>query len=101
MLDLNLVQAFRCTRAAAGVMIDQGIAGSIVNMTTIEAHRAAPEMAPYAAAKAGLANFTKTMALELSSWGIRVNAIAPDCTLTPGILRLASQMSNGVDTSSL
>lgn len=101
MLDLNLIQAFRCTKAAASVMMDQGIQGSIVNMTTIEAHRAAPEMAPYAAAKAGLANFTKTMALELSPWGIRVNSIAPDVTLTPGILRLASQMSKGADTSSL
>jgi 3-oxoacyl-[acyl-carrier protein] reductase len=99
MLDLNLIQAFRCTKAAAGIMIEQGIQGSILNMTTIEAHRAAPEMAPYAAAKAGLANFTKTMALELSPWGIRVNSIAPDVTLTPGILRLAAEMSQDAPTS--
>jgi NAD(P)-dependent dehydrogenase (short-subunit alcohol dehydrogenase family) len=87
MLDLNLVQVFRCTQAAARAMIDRGAGGSIVNLTTIEAYRAAPAYAPYAAAKAGLANFTRTMALELAPWNIRVNEIAPDVTTTPGMLR--------------
>lgn len=84
-IDLNLVQAFRCTRSAAKWMIEQDVRGSIINMTTIEGYRAAPGYGPYAAAKAGLANFTKTMALELAPWGIRVNSIAPDATMTPGI----------------
>ena len=87
MLDLNLVQVFRCTRAAARMMIEQGEGGAIVNVTTIEAYRAAPAYAPYGAAKAGLANFTRTMALELAPWNIRVNEIAPDVTTTPGLLR--------------
>lgn len=88
MLDLNLVQAFRCTRAAGRVMVDQKVRGSIINITTIEAWRACPGLAPYGAAKAGLNNFTKTLALELSPYGIRVNAIAPDVTVTPGILQM-------------
>ncbi len=87
-VDKNLVQAFRWTKAAAQVMMERKTRGSIINVTTIEAYRAAPGYAPYAAAKAGLANFTKTMALELSPWGIRVNAIAPDATVTPGVLKL-------------
>jgi len=74
MVELNLIQVFRCTQAAAKVMIEQEIRGSIVNLTTIEAYRGAPGYAPYAAAKAGLANFTKTMALELGPYGIRVNS---------------------------
>jgi NAD(P)-dependent dehydrogenase (short-subunit alcohol dehydrogenase family) len=86
-LNVNLVQVFRCTRAITKVMMDQEIQGSIINVTTIEAYRAAPGHAIYAAAKAGLANFTKTMALELSPWGIRVNSIAPDTTITAGKVR--------------
>ena len=87
-IDLNLVQAFRWSRGAAQVMIQNQTRGSIINVTTVEAHRAAPGYAPYAAAKAGLANFTKTLALELGPYGIRVNAIAPDATVTPGILKM-------------
>jgi NAD(P)-dependent dehydrogenase (short-subunit alcohol dehydrogenase family) len=87
-VDRNLLQTFRWTHGAAQAMIEKGIRGSIINVTTIEGYRAAPGYAPYAAAKAGLANFTKTMALELSPWGIRVNSLAPDVTVTPGILKL-------------
>ena len=46
--------------------------------------RAAPNYAVYAACKAGMLNFTRTMALELADHGIRINAIAPDYTVTPG-----------------
>ena len=88
MLDLNLVQVFRCTRAVTRVMIERGIRGSIINLTTIEAYRGAPGYAPYAAAKAGLVNFTKTLALELAPWGIRVNSIAPDATTTPWLAKI-------------
>jgi NAD(P)-dependent dehydrogenase (short-subunit alcohol dehydrogenase family) len=59
--------------------------GSIINVSSIEASRAAPNYAVYAACKAGILNFTRTMALELSEHGIRVNAIAPDYTVTPGV----------------
>ncbi len=87
-IDVNLVQAMRCTRGAAKIMMEKKTKGSIINVTTIEGFRAAPGFAPYAAAKAGLTNFTKTLALELSPWGIRVNAIAPDATVTPRILEM-------------
>jgi 3-oxoacyl-[acyl-carrier protein] reductase len=88
MIDLNLTQAFRWTSLVGKRMIADGVDGTIVNVTTIEAHRAAPGYAPYAAAKAGLESFTKSMALELAPWGIRVNAIAPDATITPGTARV-------------
>ena len=58
-------------------------------MTSIEGVRAAPGYAAYAAAKAGVINFTKTAALELAPHGIRVNALAPDITLTEGMASVA------------
>jgi len=59
--------------------------GSIVNITSIEAHRAAPGFAVYSAMKAAVANLTQTLALELGDRMIRVNCIAPDVIPTPGI----------------
>jgi NAD(P)-dependent dehydrogenase (short-subunit alcohol dehydrogenase family) len=58
--------------------------GSIINITSIEAHRAAPGYSTYAAMKAAVDNLTKTLAIELAPRGIRVNAIAPDAIPTPG-----------------
>ena len=59
--------------------------GSIINITSIEAHRAAPGYAVYSAMKAAVANLTQTLALELGGRFIRVNAVAPDVIPTPGI----------------
>src|SRR5689334_5921963 len=58
---------------------------SIINVTSIEAHRAAPGFAVYAAMKTAVASLTKTLALELGTQLIRVNCIAPDVIPTPGI----------------
>lgn len=84
LIDLNLVSMFAATQAAAQEMIKGGRGGAIINVTSIEAARAAPLYAVYAACKAGMVNFTRTMALELADHKIRVNAIAPDYTVTPG-----------------
>jgi len=58
--------------------------GSIVNVTSVEAHRAGPGFAIYSAMKAAVANLTKSLALELAPRRIRVNCIAPDMIPTPG-----------------
>lgn len=83
-IDLNLVSMLAATHAAAPVMIRGGQGGAILNVTSIEAERAAPNFAVYGACKAGMVSFTKSMAVELSGHGIRVNCIAPDHTVTPG-----------------
>lgn len=83
-IDINLVSMIAATHAAAPVMIREGRGGAILNIASIEAERAAPNFAVYAACKAGMASFTKSMAVELSGHGIRVNCLAPDHTVTPG-----------------
>jgi NAD(P)-dependent dehydrogenase (short-subunit alcohol dehydrogenase family) len=85
----NLTHLLLCTQRAARAMVATGTGGSIVNVTSIEGTRAAPGYAAYAAAKAGVVNLTKTAALELAPHGIRVNGLAPDVTMTEGILALA------------
>ena len=85
----NLKHVILCTQRVARSMVDTGTGGSIINITSIEGVRAAPGYAAYAAAKAGVINFTKTAALELALQGIRVNALAPDITLTEGMMTVA------------
>ncbi len=95
-IDLNLVSMLVATQAVIPIIERGGRGGAIINVTSIEASRAAPMFAVYAACKAGMNNFTRTMALELADLGIRVNAIAPDYTATPGT---RGNMSGPVDES--
>lgn len=78
----NLLQVVWTTRAFLP-QLKASDAASVVNVTTIEAHRAAPGFALYGAAKAGVANLTKSLALELAP--IRFNCLAVDVTPTPGL----------------
>ena len=82
---LNLKPSFVAARWAAKRWIAAGSGGSIVNVATTEGIRGCPGFAPYSAAKAGMINLTKTLSSELGPYGIRVNAIAPDYTPTPGL----------------
>lgn len=84
-IDINLVSMLAATHAAVPVMIRGGRGGSVVNVASIEALRAAPTYAVYAACKAGMASFTKTFALEVSEHDVRVNCVTPDLTQTPGL----------------
>ena len=83
-IEINLVSMLAATSEVAKIMIREGRGGAIINVSSIEGQRAAPYFAVYGACKAGMLSFTRSMALELSSHGIRVNAIAPDHTVTPG-----------------
>jgi 3-oxoacyl-[acyl-carrier protein] reductase len=85
----NLKHVILCTQRTARSMVEAAKGGCIINVTSIEGVRAAPGYAAYAAAKAGVINFTKTAALELAPHGIRVNALAPDITLTEGLASIA------------
>ena len=87
----NLRHVLSCTQLVARKLVDAELPGSIINLTSIEGVRAAPGYAAYAAAKAGVINYTKTAAFELAPHGIRVNAIAPDITLTEGLMQLSPE----------
>lgn len=77
----NFTQVTSCIRSAVPHMID---GGAIVNVTSIEAHRAGPGFGIYSAMKAAVENLSKTLALELAPRRIRVNCVAPDMIPTPG-----------------
>ncbi|WP_027938168.1 3-oxoacyl-[acyl-carrier-protein] reductase [Anaeroarcus burkinensis] len=75
-LDTNLKGVFLCTKAVAKLMMKQR-SGKIINMTSVVGLTGNAGQANYAAAKAGVVGFTKSMAKELGSRGITVNAVAP------------------------
>ena len=85
----NLKHVILCTQRVARSMVERELSGSIMSVTSIEGVRAAPGYAAYAAAKAGVINYTKTAALELAPYAIRVNALAPDITWTEGLAAIA------------
>ena len=85
----TLRHVYLCTQRVARRLVEQELPGSVISVTSIEGVRAAPGYATYAAAKAGVINYTRTAALELAPHGIRVNALAPDITLTEGIMAIA------------
>lgn len=81
----NLSHVLQACSLAIEPMRAGGRGGSIVNITTIEAHRAAPGFAVYSAAKAAVEHFSRTLAVELAPEGIRVNNVAPDFIPTPAL----------------
>lgn len=76
-IDTNLKGMFLLSKAVATIMRDRGRGGSIINIASILGLRQGGGVLPYAVSKAGAIQLTKTMALELARFDIRVNAIAP------------------------
>jgi len=81
-IGVDLKGTFLVSQAAARVMVEQGVPGVIVNMSSVMAVLALADQVPYCAAKGGVNQLTKAMALALSDYGIRVNAIGPGPVLT-------------------
>jgi NAD(P)-dependent dehydrogenase (short-subunit alcohol dehydrogenase family) len=82
-MDTNLKQAFLVFQAVAKRMAAQGTGGAIAAVASVDGVLAAPFHLAYGCAKAGLVHLVKTMAEELGSSGIRINAVAPGMVFVP------------------
>jgi len=81
-MSVDLKGSFFLGQEAARVMIDQGRSGSIINISSVMAVLALADQIPYCAAKGGVNQMTKAMALALIDKGIRVNAVGPGPVMT-------------------
>ena len=81
-LDVNLKGAFYGTQAAGRRMIEQGRAGVIINMSSINSGLANPNVAPYAISKGGMNQVTSTAAVAFAPHGIRVVGVGPGTIMT-------------------
>jgi 3-oxoacyl-[acyl-carrier protein] reductase len=84
-VDRNLRYVFLTTRAMVRQLLTAGTGGSVVNIASISGETSAPNHTAYGAAKAGLANLTRTLAVEYGSDEIRFNAVAPGSVATPAV----------------
>ncbi len=84
-LDVILTGTFLCSRYAAERMIAQGSGGAIVNIASTSGHRGLNGALAYSAAKGGVLNMTRSMAIQLAPHNIRVNSVTPTETGTPVI----------------
>jgi 3-oxoacyl-[acyl-carrier protein] reductase len=91
LIRTNFTWLLHSTQLAVARMRPAG--GSIINITSIEAHRAAPGFAVYAAMKSAVTSLTRTLAVELAPENIRVNTIAPDYIATPALSALNEGVS--------
>lgn len=91
-IDINLHGVFHTIQAVLPDMIEAGW-GRIVNISSSSTHSGAPYMSSYVAAKSGVNGLTKSLALELGSAGITVNAVPPGFIDTP-MLRKAEERGN-------
>ena len=76
MMDTDLKGYFLCSQAVAKTMLNQR-KGSIINVASVAGFRVSPRRGPYSIAKAGVIMLTRLLAVELASYNIRVNAVAP------------------------
>ena len=76
-VDLNLTSTFLSCQAEAISMVRRGGGGAIVNVSSSSGMTAAPNLAGYGVANAGVIHFTKTAAVELAPYGVRVNCVVP------------------------
>ncbi len=86
-VNINLGGSFFLAQAAANYMRNHGVKGRILFMSSVTGHQAHPNLVIYGATKAGLEMMAKSLVIDLSPYGITVNALAPGATVTERTLR--------------
>jgi len=81
--EVNVTLSFFCAQAAAARMIETGRPGSIVMISSQSGHVALPERTVYCTTKFAMEGMTKSIALDLAKYRIRVNSVAPTFVATP------------------
>ncbi|TGD85199.1 SDR family oxidoreductase [Mycolicibacterium sp. CH28] len=92
-VDIILSGAFLLTKAVATAMIGQGAGGSVINVLSTAAWQGEPGNIGYCTGKSGLINFTRSAAMELAQYGIRVNNFTPTATLPTDPKRAAELLA--------
>lgn len=95
-MDTNLTGCFNCTQAFMRPFIKQKSGGAIINIASVVGVAGAAGQANYAAAKAGIIGFTKSLARELAGRKITVNAIAPGFVATEMTAALTEKQREGI-----
>ena len=88
--DVNIRGMYFLTQAAVPTMIEQG-SGAVINLTSVHAFAGMTEHTIYAGTKAAIVGFTRVLALELATRGVRVNAIAPGWILVENHLKVLGE----------
>lgn len=94
-INTNLNSIFNVTQPLFQAMCEQG-SGRIINVTSINGLKGQFGQANYAAAKAGMIGFTKSLALESARYGVTVNAVAPGYTATPMVSALKEEILDSI-----
>jgi NAD(P)-dependent dehydrogenase (short-subunit alcohol dehydrogenase family) len=81
--NVNVKLSFFCAQAAASRMVETGRRGSIIMISSQSGHVALPERTVYCSTKFAMEGMTKSIALDLAKYGIRVNSVAPTFVATP------------------
>ncbi|WP_461170951.1 SDR family oxidoreductase [Arthrobacter sp. Z1-15] len=89
-LDVTLTGTFRSVRGAARRMVRNETKGVIINNASVIGWRAQEGQAHYAAAKAGVMALTRSTALDVAPYGIRVNAVSPSLAMHPFLAKVTS-----------
>jgi 3-oxoacyl-[acyl-carrier protein] reductase len=92
-LDINLSGVFYACRAIVPFMIEQGF-GRIVNVASVAGKEGNPNASAYSASKAGVIGFTKSLAKELATSGVLVNAVTPAIFVTPLLQQMPQSQVN-------
>jgi len=95
-VNIIMKGTFLCSQAVGKVMIKQKY-GKIVNIASISGYRGLPGQTAYCAAKAGVLNMTRQLAIEWGKYNIMVNSVSPGTTITPGSMCFLEQVGGTLE----